>query len=240
MSAGADIIQLVLASGAVVTTAIAAVRVLLSTRKKRQVIKVQIGGEEWTVDPATTSRSQIDELLRRLTAAIEPEVPESRPDPTVVLRLPRFDKTVMRAASSPSRQRPQRVIADGGLRYVLIDSGDDRLEILVESADDSTNAALLPVTVITPDGATSYLLLFRQDPSGAWVADLEVPGFRTWADVTIHEMREVASLSGADAEVVARSVQATSDSSVPAWQEVARSRTDGDPVRAAIASVIVL
>ena len=240
MSASADITQLVLASGAVVTTAVAAVRVLLPTRKKRQVIKVQIGDEEWTVHPATTSRGEIEELLRRLTTAIEPEVPEPRPDPTVVLRLPRFDKTVLRTASSPSGQRPQRVIADGGLRYVLTDSGHDRLEILVESVGDSMSAALLPVTVTTPDGVTSYLLLFRQDPSGAWVADVEVSGFRTWADIAIHKMREVASLSGADAKVVARSVQATSDSSVPAWQEVARSRADGDPVRAAIASVIVL
>ena len=59
-------------------------------------------------------------------------------------------------------------------------------------------------------------------------------------DIVVHETREVASLDANDAKIVARSVRAASDSSVPAWQEVASSRVEGDPVRAAIASVVVL
>jgi hypothetical protein len=132
------------------------------------------------------------------------------------------------------------VTLDGGLRYVLTGSRHDRLELAVESASDAMSSTLLPVTVTTPASTTSYFLLFRLEPSGAWVADLEVPGYRTWADVAIHHARDVASLSGADAEVVTRSVRATSASSIPAWQEVARSRADGDPVRAAIVRVVVL
>lgn len=241
MSVGTDLIQLMFAFGAVATTAIAAVRVLPLTRRKRHTVRVQIGNENWTFDPATMSQSEIDELLWRLTSAIESEASQPQPrDLAVVLRLPRFDKTVQQVAASPSGQRPQRVIADGGFRYVLTDTRHDRLEILVESASDSVSGALLPVTVVTPDGAASYLLLFRQEPAGDWAADIEVPGFRTWANIVVHETREVASLDANDAKIVARSVRAASDSSVPAWQEVASSRVEGNPVRAAIASVVVL
>lgn len=241
MTVGADLVQLLLTFGAVAATAIAATRILLSTKRKQDIIRVQIGDEKWVFDPTLVSPSEVGELLRRLTFAIKSEVPETQArDLAVVLRLPRFDKTVRQVASSPFGQRPQRVIADGGSRYTLIDSRHDRLEILVESASDSVSGTLLPVTVVTPEGATSYLLPFRRGPSDIWTADIEVPGFRTWVDVVVHETREVASLDADDVMVVARSVQAASDSSVPVWQEIAKSRTEGDPVRAAIASVVVL
>ena len=240
MTVGTGLVQLLLTFGAVVATAIAAARILLLAKRKQNTVRVQIGDEKWVFDPALVSPSEVDELLRRLTFAIKSVSETQARDLAVVLRLPRFDKTVQQVASSPSGQRPRRVIADGGFRYVLIDSRHDRLEILVESASDSVSGALLPVTVVTPDGATSYLLLFRREPSGIWAADIEVPGFRTWANVVVHETREVASLDADDVMVVARSVQAASDSSVPVWQEIAKSRTEGDPVRAAIASVVVL
>jgi hypothetical protein len=123
----------------------------------------------------------------------------------------------------------------GDVRYVLRDGGRDRLEILAESSRDPLGFAVLPVTVATPDRTTDYFLVFiAEKQSGMWVAAINAPEFRDWADVSVHEMRELASLGADDAKVVARSVRAAPDLWVPVWQAEARGRGDGDPVREAI------
>jgi hypothetical protein len=149
------------------------------------------------------------------------------------LRLPRFDRAALRTAGTASAQRLSREMSAAGVRYVLSDAGRDRLEILAETASPASSV-MLPVTVVTPDRRTDYLLLFQAQESGTWAAALHVPGFWYWADVLIHEAREVESLDSHDAEVVRRSVRAVPDPWVPGWQSVALGRAAGDPVRDAI------
>jgi hypothetical protein len=148
-------------------------------------------------------------------------------------RLPRFDRAALSTAGTgPARGlRLETVI--GGVLYVQRDAGRDRLELLVESANEEASSALLPVTVVTPQWATDYLLIFRHE-SGRWVAAVHVPGVRDRADVFVHAMRERASLGSDDSVVVARSVRFVPDPWVPEWQAVARGRPSGDPVSEAI------
>lgn len=156
------------------------------------------------------------------------------PEMLGVLRLPRFDRAALRTAGTESLRRQARETAVGDIRYVLRDAGRDRLEIVAESASGSVSSLVLPVTVTTPEGSADYLLLFAADESGTWVGAAHVPGFREWADVSVHELRALSSLDQADAPAVARSVTAAPDPWVPAWQAVARARDAGDLVRDAI------
>ena len=151
-----------------------------------------------------------------------------------VLRLPRFDRAALRTAGTASLRRQSWATDAGGMRYVLRDAGRERLEVVAESGSDLVKPLVLPVTVTTPERSVDYLLLFAADESGSWVGAVHVPGFRDWADVSVHGLRELSSLDRADAPAVTRSVTATPDLWVPAWQAVARVREPGDPVREAI------
>ena len=151
-----------------------------------------------------------------------------------MLRLPRFDRAAFRTAGTTSTRRQRQETVSGGVRYVLRDAGRDRLEVLAEAPSDLAGSAVLPVTVATAERTGDYLLLFRAEEPGRWVAVVHVPGFRDWADVSVHGMREIASLGSDDAATVVRSVRAVPDPWVPMWQAVARERADGDAVREAI------
>ena len=150
------------------------------------------------------------------------------------VRLPRFDLTAIRTASSSqaSRLRQETKISD--LKFELSDAGQDRLDILVEYSSAAAGSQVLPITVVTSDRRTDYLLIFWADSSGRSVAAARVPGFRNWADVFVRDLRERASLTADDATAVSRSVRAVPDAGVPAWQAVERDLPEGDPVREAI------
>jgi hypothetical protein len=155
-----------------------------------------------------------------------------------VPRLQRFDRTVLRTASTSLTSRQRQTEQIGAVTYVLRDSGRDRLEILAVYSSEAAGSEVLPITVTTPERRDDYLLIFRAEDSGKWVAVVEVPGIHHWADVFVHDTRERASLTADDAETVARSVRAVPDLWVPAWQGVARARSEGDPVRKAIGEAL--
>jgi hypothetical protein len=154
------------------------------------------------------------------------------------VRLPRFDLTALRTAASSltSGQRQESKI--GNLRFVLRDAGQDHLGILADYASDAAGSTVLPITVVTAEHKADYLLIFRAESPGRWVAAVEVPGFRDWADVFIRDARERTSLTADDAQTVARSVRAAPDPWVPAWQAVEQERPEGDPVREAIGQAL--
>lgn len=151
-----------------------------------------------------------------------------------VLRLPRFDRSAVRTAGTASVRRQRQETVSGGVRYVQRDAGRDRLEIIAQSAHVGAGSAVLPVTVVTPEGAEEYFLIFRAEGAGRWVAAAYVPGIQDWADVFVHAMRNPALLGSGDSDIVARSVRAAPDPWVPEWQEVALERSAEDPVRQAI------
>jgi hypothetical protein len=149
------------------------------------------------------------------------------------VRLQRFDLTTARMAgdSESSRLRQETKISD--LRFVLSDSAQNHLDIMVEYSG-SAATKLLPVTVVTPERRTDYLLAFWAERSGRWVASINTPGVRDWADVFIRDLRELSSLTADDAVTVARSVRAVPDEGIAAWQAVELAHPEGDPVREAI------
>jgi hypothetical protein len=250
MSGTPDVIQMALFAGAAAMTLVAAVRVVRLERRraKRPAFRIQIGRQVQTIDPATMSSAEIDGLLDRLKIAIEAQVrptpkrtaappPRVRhrsawPEQSIVLRLPTFDKSVLRLAATGPRASQETL--DGDTRYVLRDAGQDRLEILMEATGEVAGASVLPVTVDTGERVVDYVLLFMTEQSGLSVASVRVPGFRNVADVTVHERHDVAWLGGIDVEIVARSVRATPGAWAPAWHAVAGELAEGDPVRAAI------
>jgi hypothetical protein len=150
------------------------------------------------------------------------------------IRLPRFDRAALRTAGTPSLRRQSQEMVAAGLRCILRDAGGDRLEIIVESGSETVGAAALVVTVTTPDRSLDYLLLFTPEAPRTWVAALQAPGIRGWADVSIRGGRELSSLGPGDADAVRRSVRAVPDPWVSAWLAVAQTRAAGDPVREAI------
>jgi len=184
-----------------------------------------------------------DDLLKRLLpgsestslmAVVSPARPAQSAQVPGALRLPRFDKTAIRMAASPLAPTQRQETKIGGLTFVLRNAEGDGLDILVEYSSEAARSKVLPVTVVTAQRISDYLLIFRAEESGKWVADIEAPGIEDWADVFIRDVREQASLTADDAEAVARSVRAAPDPWVPAWQAVAQARVQGDPVRNAI------
>jgi hypothetical protein len=166
------------------------------------------------------------------TGGGQPQAPA--PERSEVLRLPRLDRTALKTAGTTSLYRQSLETRHGTMRYVQRDAGRSRLEITADSASDSVSNAVLAVTVTTPQRSTDYFLLFMAEESGRWAADVQVPAFHDWPEITVRGLRTVSSLDRADAEVVARSVRAAPDPWVPAWQAVAQAREAGDPVREAI------
>jgi hypothetical protein len=163
----------------------------------------------------------------RVRFTLSAEVPGS-------LRLPRFDLTAVRTASSSQASRLRQETKFADLKFVLSDSARDHLDILAEYSGDGAGSKVLPVTVITAERRTDYLLIFWPETSGHWIARIEAPGVRDWADVFIRDLRERASLTVDDAVTVVRSVRAVPDAGVPAWQAVEHARPEGDAVREAI------
>jgi hypothetical protein len=149
------------------------------------------------------------------------------------VRLQRFDLTRIRTAgdSEGSWLRQETKISD--LRFVLSGPFQDHLEIMVEYSGFAATK-ILPVTVVTPEHRTDYLLAFWAERSGRWVARINTPGVRDWADVFIRDLRELSSLTADDAASVARSVRAVPDEGIAAWRAVQLARPEGDSVREAI------
>jgi hypothetical protein len=174
----------------------------------------------------------------RDAATWEPARQESRreahPSLAGLLRLPHFDRAALLTAGTPETQHPIRETTAGDVRYTLRYGGQNRLQIRAYASADPMSTPVLTVTVVTPQRNADYLLLFQPQGFDRWVAAVDVPGFQDWADVWVHEPRAADSLDGGDEETVRRSVRAAPDPWVGAWQSVARSRTDGDPVRVAI------
>jgi hypothetical protein len=173
-------------------------------------------------------------LAKSASGPLNSRVPWSPGLEHPVVRLPRFDRAVLRTAGTASVRGHRLEVVSSGVQFIQRDAGRGRLEILAESASDEARSAVLPVTVVTPERTAGYLLIFRAEDPGRWVADIHVPDVWDRADVFVHAMRERASLGSDDSEVVARSVRAVPDSWVPEWQAVARERAEGDPVREAI------
>jgi hypothetical protein len=170
---------------------------------------------------------------RGTPARQEPE-PETDSGLTGLLRLPRFDRAMLRKAAGRSTQRQYREKEAGDVQYVLRDGEHDILEIVAKTSIDPVNRTVLPITVFTEGLSTDYLMLFQAQGPGEWAAALDVPGVLEWADSGVHERREARSLDGRDVPAVKRSVLAAPELWVPAWQAVKLARANGDPVRVAI------
>lgn len=72
----------VMAAGGAASTAVAAVRSWLSTRKSQKRITIETGDKEWRIDTEGMSPEEIGKLLEGLTADIESETQEA-PNPPV-------------------------------------------------------------------------------------------------------------------------------------------------------------
>jgi hypothetical protein len=174
----------------------------------------------------------------RGTPARQEAEPETDSGLTGLLRLPRFDRAMLRTAATRSTQRQYLEKKAGDVRYVLRDGEHDVLEIVAKTSVDPAGRTVLPITVITEKLSTVYLMLFQAQGPGDWAAALDVPGVLEWADSGVHERREAESLDVRDVAAVKRSVIAAPELWVPAWQAVMLARVDGDPVRVAIAEAL--
>jgi hypothetical protein len=207
---------------------------------RKLLIALADASPAFTGGPVTTARTRAPSGKRAVVGGesaarrVLPPERRSSPDQPGVLRLPRFDRTAVRTAGTASVRRQRQETVSGDVRYVLRDAGRDRLEVIAESADVVADSAVLPVTVVTPEGAEGYLLVFRPEGASLWAAAAYVPGIRDWADVFIHAMRDRASLGDSDSDTVERSIRAARDPAVPEWQEIAQEREAEDPVRQAI------
>jgi len=77
----APVLEIVLGSGGALSTIVAAIRALISSKESRSIIKIEAGNKEWTIDTSGMTPDSVIGLLKALSGEIESQTPaiEARP-----------------------------------------------------------------------------------------------------------------------------------------------------------------